>query len=365
MFGFQGRSTGAAALAIVVALTASASAQDGGEEPPIRRPVLLTTLDAAAGGFTREFFGVVRARRTVDVAFQVGGRIERLDVLEGAPVSAGAQLAALDLDAYARAVARAELALEQAERDLARAAQLAERNVGSEVELLNAQTARDLAEIDLSEARERLDDATLEAPFDAIVAAVLVDAFTTVAAGTPVLRLHDMSEVRIEIEVPERLVLEGRDPDDLAFEAIFSPGAAPVELTFREFRAETGAVGQSYEVSLAIGEDAAPEGLLLPGVTAAVRVTVADEMAGGLFAPATAVVIGADGAARVFVFEPSDADPEIGVVRETMVEIASPDGVRLLIVSGVAPGTQIVAVGGHLLSDGAPVRVFRGFGEDD
>lgn len=58
-----------------------------------------------------------------------------------------------------------------------------------------------VADIAVKNAEYALKHARLTAPFDALVATRILAKFTTIAAGAPVVRLHDMSEVRITVEV--------------------------------------------------------------------------------------------------------------------------------------------------------------------
>ena len=69
------------------------------------KPVKLMVVEAEARELKRQFFGRVAARRTVDLAFQVGGQIQKFPVTEGSQIDKGALVAELDLKPF-------ELALE-------------------------------------------------------------------------------------------------------------------------------------------------------------------------------------------------------------------------------------------------------------
>ena len=78
----------------------------------------------------RNFFGRVVARETADLAFPLNGTLTTFPIEEGTIVEPGQLLAQLDLAPFERAVERAELQLQQAERNLERARELARQNVG-------------------------------------------------------------------------------------------------------------------------------------------------------------------------------------------------------------------------------------------
>jgi len=349
--------------ALLVFAVSTAAAQDdppAADTPP--RPVRLVEITAPSTEITRTFYGRVVARQTVELAFQVGGQITSFPILNGDEVAQGELLARLDLEPFRRAVARAEVNVAQARRDYERAAQLAESNAASQVQAQDAQTALELARLELEEARDRLDDATLTAAYDGIVARRLVANYTTVSAGTPVLRYHDMSQPRVEIEVPERLFRRAGDLANITFAAELGPDITDVPLTVAEYAAETTGVSQSYTVDLALPEvdGYAP----LPGRTATVTATLTRPGGDTLDVPVTALTTTPERGTQVMVFEPAGA--QTGTVRPVPVTVVSRAGAAIAVKAGAAlePGMEIVSTGAHMLTEGQRVRRFAGFGEE-
>ncbi len=293
--------------------------------------------------------GRVTARETVDLAFEVGGTLRRLLPQEGAPVRRGETIAQLRLDAFERAVARAELQHEMAAREAARAHDLAARRSAPETRAEDTETARDLAEVALRDARAALDDAKLTAPFDGMVATRLAPEHGSVAPGQPVVRLHDLSEMRVKIAIPERLFTAAGGLEGLRFTAVLPVGDT-AELRLVAFQPETGSVGQSYRVTLALPPDA--DGMLLPGASMTVTASVPAPSA-GMHVPATALLAASDRRAEVMVLEGQDAP----VVRRVPVTVTAPSGSGFL-VDGLPARAELVAMGAHLLRDGQEVRRF-------
>jgi RND family efflux transporter MFP subunit len=342
-------------------LAAPAIAQDPAQDTsqPLR-PVKLMTLERGAGAMEREFFGRVRARETVDLAFQVGGQVTQFPVAEGAPLEKGALIAQLDLTPFQREVARAQVDLEKAERDVGRLAQLAGSAV-AEVEVRDARTTADLARIRADEAQERLEDATLKTQFDALVARREVANFTTVSAGQPVVRLHDMSELRVDISVPEVLFRRG-PAQDVTFEATFPGAPETFPLVLREYEAETADVAQTYEITLAFPGDV-PE-WVLPGASVTVTARAARPGDDQMLIPETAVTFDADRQPGVLVFDPKGSDDaDQGTVIWTPVQIQLRDDTLIQVTDGPEPGTEIVAAGAAQLRDRQKVRRFKGLAQ--
>lgn len=347
-------STRLGAILACAALALGLSGQPLRADVPV---VKLTTASAGDGELRRVFFGKVVARQTVDLAFQVGGQIVEFPVEEGATVSRDALVARMDVEPFQLALDEAKARTAQAGRTVDRYRKL----VGSAVAESNfedAVTQAELAQIAQRNAERSLKNATLLAPFDAIVAARLVPNFSTVSAGTPVVRLHDMSDLRIDIDVPETLFQRaGHDPD-VTLTAQFPASDRTYPLEVREFNAETSQVGQTYRLTLGM---AVPQDMIvLPGSSAKVT-AVRKTGKRRIELPASAIVIGNDRKTSVMVFQPAGA--KTGKVVDTPVEIAATDRGTVEVTAGLEVGQEVVAVGADQLEDGAEVRRFTGFGD--
>ncbi|NOC91650.1 efflux RND transporter periplasmic adaptor subunit [Ruegeria sp. HKCCD6604] len=319
------------------------------------KPVKLMQVRETTPGFTRQFFGRVAARQTVDLAFQVAGQIVEMPVNEGFVIPKGGLIARLDQEPFELRLERAQLQKEQADRTVARLSRL-RGTTASQVAVDDAETEAQLAAIALRDAEYELEHATLTAPFDALVSSRAVEAFTTVSAGTPIVRIHDMSELRIEVDVPEILFQRSGQNDDITITAKFPVSDEVFPLEIREFDAETSSVGQTFRIQFGLTP---PEGLqILPGSSVTVNVKVQDERT-GIVVPATAVIADATGELSVIVFSPAGADE--GTVRRVPVTIEPTQSGDVRVLKGLSDGDEVVVAGGAVLTDGQPVRRFTGF----
>ena len=276
-------------IAILFAVAAGSGTAQTDDTP---RAVKVTEIRADNLGISRQFFGRVVARQTVDLAFQVSGQVKAFPVLEGEVISEGALVAQLDLEPFMLQYNQARVQLSHARRTLERLQRLSGSTV-SQVTIDDATTEVELAELVVRNAEYSLEHATLHAPFDSLVATRSVANFTTVGAGTPVVRLHDMSELRIEIDVPEILFQRAGQNPDVRLTASF-PGSDEIfPLEIREYDAQASSVGQTFQLTLAMPR---PEGLaIIPGSSVTVEATLRDEVTSPEL-PASAILIGNDGA---------------------------------------------------------------------
>ncbi|MEL6169211.1 MAG: efflux RND transporter periplasmic adaptor subunit [Pseudomonadota bacterium] len=303
----------------------------------------------------RVFFGRVKARQTVDFAFQVGGQIVDLPIDEGQPIAAGTLIAQLDLEPFELALARAVTERNDARADFERFQQLSGSAV-SQVTIDDAETQAELAEIGVLDAERSLRLATLNAPFDGIVARRMVPNFSTISAGTAVVRLHDMSDLRIEIEVPELVFQRVGENPEVSLKVEFPASPKLYDAEFREVAAETTQVGQSFQ--LTVGLEPPEDLFVLPGSSATVYAELLNQEV-SLILPQAALVFDPDGAPSVMVFEPTGA--ATGTVTRTPVEIEPDPSGAVRVISGLSAGTEIVTAGAALLNDGDAVERFTGF----
>ena len=318
------------------------------------RPVKLMTVDASSTHVTRQFFGKVVAKQTVDLAFQTAGQIARFPAIEGQIVAAGDMIAQLDLEPFKLSLEQAQLQWERAQRRAERLRKLQGSTV-SKANVEDATTEAGLARIALRQAEFALKHATLYAPFDALVAHRSVARFTTVNAGAPVIRLHDMSEIRIEIDIPEVLFQRaGRDPS-VTITARFPASETLFSVAIREFNAETSRIGQTFRVTLGM---APPDELnILPGSSVTILATQRLPSS-RIVLPASAVALAADGSTSVMVFRQTQDDE--GVVETRRVTLRVDGSGEFQLFEGLEVGEEIVAAGVNALKEGARVRRFQG-----
>jgi RND family efflux transporter MFP subunit len=301
---------------------------------------------------TRDFVGRVAALDVVDLAFQVSGQIVELPVSEGERRAEGALIARLDTVDFELALEHARATAELAEIGFRRASELAQREVAAQARLDQARADRTQAEISLREAERRLDQATITAPFDALVARVIAAPFSNTTPSQPVVRLQDVSEMRVIVSLPEEIAALARaDSASFAFSATF-PAAPGYEaaLALREFVTEADPVAQTYQVEFAITDAVDPR--LLPGMSAKVTgVPDTGSEAAPVVVPVGAVDTTGDSGPRVW-----RVDPETSEVAPREVTLGLPRRGHIVVLEGLAPGDRVVAAGWTGLTEGARVR---------
>src|SRR5499427_2291607 len=198
------------------------------------------------------------------------------------------------------------------------------------------------------EAKLQLDDCTLRAPYDGMVAQRLVEERQNVRAMEPVVRFQDVEELDIVVDVPETVMVA--DIVQLVADLIVAP-CIQFPVTIREIAKEADPTTQTFRVRAAME---APKNVqILPGMTATVTVTFhrASILGNQLLVPVSAVMTPVGGAGPVvWVVGPAQT------VSPRPVKVGAVTGGRIEIVEGLQPGDRIVVAGVTQLRDGQKVR---------
>lgn len=315
------------------------------------RPVRLETVGPVDELESRRFVGRVDAVSTVDLSFQVAGRIVEIPVQQGAIVPKGGLIAALDPTDFELALRQAEAQKELAEKDLHRKQQLIGNKTVSQAVFDQAETEFRVRSVAVDNARRNLSFARIEAPFDALVTRRLVDPFTNVQPHANIVRVQDITELRVHFNVPESLVLVSQGRDRFKVEAEFpNSGGRRFALEYREHATQPDAVAQTYQVTY--GMPRTDDLNILPGMTVTVIASPReDKPQTVLSVPVSALGTDEKGRFRAWVY-----DATSGTVRARPVDVGPIANHRVPVLSGLSRGETIVTAGVHLLRDGMAVR---------
>ena len=148
--------------------------------------------------------GNIGVSREASLAFGSGGKADKVYVKEGDKVSKGDVLAKLDTGTLELALAQAKVALEQAEYNLN---QLKDVLHASYDRVKIAESELEVAEQAVAQAKKQLDEATITAPFDGLVAGIYVKEGDIISSPTMapkvVVYLIDPTRMELSAEVDE------------------------------------------------------------------------------------------------------------------------------------------------------------------
>ena len=326
------------------------------------RPVKLMTINQGGDTTTREYPGKVTATQTVELGFEVAGKIVELPISDGQAVNKGALLGKLDDADFIAARDSAEANRKAARSAYERAKRIFDQGAGSQAEVDKTLRDIDVAKQQLIKAQKALDDTTLKAPFSGKVSRRIADNFQNVQAKQAIVLLEDISSLELDVNVPEQdfsrmkpgLTLKQRNQHTRPEIQISTlPGPSfPAHLI--SFETSADPVTRTYLATFAF--DNPDDVNVLPGMTAKVILhlpaTQPSETSGeGLSVPATAVVTDIDGSAYVWRYDTNGSQ-----VNKAVVTIGDMAGANIRILSGLQNGDRIAVAGAAHLREGMQVR---------
>jgi RND family efflux transporter MFP subunit len=343
-----------------VLLLAGACSQETPERAPVIRPVKILTVASFEGGATVEYPAVVRAGETVDLSFEVAGRIVELPINEGQDVKRGDLIARLDPADFQQALNEAQARFTAAKAEFERFAELVKTGAVARRQVDVKRRDFEVAEAQLETARKALADTRLTAPFDGQIGRRIVENFVNVLAKQDIAVLQDLSSFEVVASIPEQDWARARPGMTIAQRnELISPVVTlstrpdrPFPGRIKEVATVADPITRTFDVT---GEFDPPDGLkVLPGMTARISVTVPAEMSDwvpDIVLPTVAVLADDEGDSTVW-----KVDPDTMQVSRIPVELGEVTGADVEIVSGVGPGDRIAISGVHALREGMTIR---------
>lgn len=338
--------------------TSSESTDEGQGEERNAAVVDVATVERTTLQESLQAIGSLRADQTARISPEIAGNVEEVAFTEGETVAAGDVLVKLDddklQDQYQSrkfSLEESRATLENARRTYNRNQRLQERDMISAQELDNSranfETARarvNRLESQVQEARERLEDATIRAPFTGSVGSKEVDSGNYVQPGTTLTTLYRLNPLEVRFTVPGRFVGRVQTGQKIRLHVSSQP--------------DTAFPGDVYFVSPSIREQTRdllvkarvqnPNFSLKPGAFARVELIV-ETLKDRPVIPAEALIATREG---YIVFTVQN-----GTAKRTPVEIGLRQPELVEVRKGLSVGDRVITSGHLSVSDGSPVEV--------
>jgi RND family efflux transporter MFP subunit len=347
-----------AALAVAVFAVVSMRTQEASAvtDPRQEAPLVRLVMAARPTDSERRFTGVIAARVQSNLGFRVPGKIIRRLVDVGQQVKAGQALMQIDesdlrlaVTAKRNAVIAARAVATQARSDEKRYATLVQTAAVSVQRHEQAKAALDTAEAQLAaaeaEARVAENEATystLAADADGTVVEALGEPGQVVAAGQVVVRLAHAGPREAVVFLPEAVRPE---IGSLAEASVYGNGQRRWAARLRQLSDAADPQTRTFEARYVLDGEAAAAPL---GATVTVR------LASAATEPDVQVPLGAvlDDGQKTGVWVLDNATSTVHFRPVKLVRVSGDTAV----ISGLVSGDPVVALGAHLLREGARVR---------
>ncbi|MFV0438715.1 MAG: efflux RND transporter periplasmic adaptor subunit [Desulfopila sp.] len=290
-----------------------------------------------------ELAATVVSTYRAEMASKISGRITAMAVVLGSTVRRGDLLLQLDAEETSARLARAEVELDQARRNLQREKKLLSKKASTPETVKTLTEGLAMAEASHREARILKSYTRLVAPFDGQVTEKVAGLGDLATPGRLLLVIEDHSRLQVMTEIPERPLLQVKPGDRLPVEL---PAAG---LTLVGTVAEVAPGVDPATRSGTVKLDIVAQPALRPGQFA--RVLVGQPDIDTLAVPQRALV--RNGQMELLFVVDND------IARLRLVRTGDRFGEDIEILAGVERGEWIVVQGQHQLVDSQPVIVHQ------
>ncbi len=330
------------------------------------RPVFTEIVNYNKSNGKRKYPGSVNASREVILSFRVGGPLIEVNINPGDQVKKGEILMRIDPRDYedrlrtlqARLVG-SKAKLIRASNDYFRVKQLIKDAVISTSEYdasfsayVSAKALVQDYEAQIQTASHQLLDTKLKAPFDGIITKKYVDNNEVIAAGQPVIEMHDNKELEIEISVPEsEIMVHKLDTNEYGIATFPTLKGKEFPVRLKEWDVRASKITRTYNITFSLLNTKGIQ--IFPGMTAeiswfpkklndAVYITI----------PFAAIVPGENQTSSVWIYDKASSTAKLHkIVLGHLV-----DSNRVMVLKGLKPGDQIITAGIRFITEKMKVK---------
>jgi RND family efflux transporter MFP subunit len=300
-----------------------------------------------------EFPATVSAVKSVDLKFEVSGRLVFESLVEGSEVKKGQILAKIDPKPFQRKVQESRIRHEDAQRNLKRIKDVFEKNVASQRDYDEAKSQFLITKIALTNAKQDLSYCTIRAPFDAVIGARYIENDSLIRTGDSLANLQDRSALYFTFEVPERIMTANAGNRDVKATAhIIGQEDKIFDIRYVEHKTTPDPITQTYGVTFALDGEIAKS--FYPGSRAIVNIKQNNSHSQALIIPLSALVGNNDSGFSVWRFNQIQNN-----LTKVKVKVAKLKGEYAVISLGLNSDDKVVSAAVGQMREGLIVREYK------
>lgn len=290
--------------------------------------------------------GSVQSRGNITLSAETPAQVTKIMVKEGEKVSKGQVLIVQDAEVLKNSIAELKTSLDLATTMYERQKKLWDKNIGTEVQYLEAKNRKESLERKLATTQSQLDKTIIRAPFSGIIDMIDIRVGEMAQPGFPIVRLVSLENTYIKADVSEAYV--GKFKEGQKVEVYFPS-------LDKTLKAKVAAVGQvidennrTFDLEVQIPSDKH----IKPNMIAVLSIadyTNEDALA----VPTNLIFTDKNGA---FVYQLKESDGKDFAIRAD-VSVGMTSGIKTEILGGLKAGDILIEKGIYDISNGAQVKV--------
>ncbi|RIV73336.1 efflux RND transporter periplasmic adaptor subunit [Flagellimonas aequoris] len=315
---------------------------------------LVTTIQVHPQKFDHylELQGDVMTKQNVLIYPEMAGTLNHVYVKEGQKVAKGQILASIDDGGLSSQLAQLKTQAELSKTTFERQKRLWEQNIGSEIQYLQAKTNYEAQQSAVKQMESQVAKSTIRAPFAGIIDDVIKDQGTVIApgAGSEVFRIVNLSNMYVEVEVPESHLPNVNPGKDV--KVYFPVLGDSVATKIRETGNFINPSNRSFTAEIPVPSH---DGKIKPNLTA--RVMINDYTSeNAILIPQSILSENADGEQYVFLVA-ADSIENDPVAKKVVITTGKTQGDFVEVLSGINSGDAIIDEGARSVKEGQKVKI--------
>lgn len=324
--------------------------QQTGNEVDDSREVVVEVRKMLPQPFSSYFqaTGTVEALEDAFISPEVNGQVRSILVDRGERVSKGQLLISLNTEVTRNNIAEVKTSLELATKLYEKQKDLWEKEIGSEIQFLEAKNNKESLEARLATLESQLEMAYIHAPFSGVVDDIMVKAGELASPGMRLLRLVNLDQLRVTADVSESFLGRVKEGETATLRFASLPDVK-LERPVHRTGMVIDPVTRTFPVEVLVDNK---DQLLKPNMLSSVRIQdfSTDD---ALLVPSIILKEDFNG---TFLFRIDDAanGPK---AEKVYVETGKTVQDVTRIIEGVQKGDRVIVAGYNLVSDGSPIRI--------
>lgn len=328
----------------------------GGDNPSFSAPdtgtKTLVTIKPMAYETFEHFFsanGMVEAVHDAFISSETSGQIKTIHVTEGQRVKKGRLLVSLNSEITESAIAEVKTGLELARTIYKKRKGLWEKNIGSEIQYLEAKTNKESLENKLKTLEAQLDMVKIKAPISGIVDRIFKKEGELAIPGLQLIQLVNLDKVYVNADVSETYLAKINNDDMVEVSFPSYPGIN-VETTIHRTGQVVKTRNRTFLVQVLLDNK---DEKLKPNMVAIIKMK--DFSADSALVVPSIIIKNDMKGPYLYVTEEQE-DGKL-VARKTYVTPGMSGGSHTMVTRGLAPGQQVIIKGYNLVKNGMEVEV--------
>lgn len=293
-----------------------------------------------------EVNGVVEAINAAYISPEINGQVKEIFVKEGQYVKKGQMLIKINSSITESSINEVETALELARTVFKKQKQLWDKNIGSEIDYLQAKNNVEALEGKLETLQAQIDMAMIKAPIDGIVDEVLVKDGELAIPGMQMIQLVNLKNLYVNADVSEAYITKVSKGDKVLLEFPSYPDIK-MEVPVHRIGNIVKSANRTFKVQLKIKNE---NGQIKPNVLARIRINDFSEDQALLV---SSIIIKQDlQGSYVYIVNQEDY-----TAKKMYVKTGKSYMDNTMITEGLSKGEKVITQGYNQVSDGSKIKI--------